>query len=245
MKHLILLCMFLLAGLTEPARAEVIAIPFTAAKTGNITTAATTLYSTARDTTVAFNAFSTIDVGQYFVTPNYRVFRGLIRVATSQIPAGVTVDSVLVKNTITTRLTIADFYMKLVATDDTLNAEYINKTMFTRFKGWVAVANPYTPTILSDSVSTVDKAVGDTLVWRLNAAGLAALNKVGASQYFLLSANDIARRVPTQRENISLLTKAGYMQVWYTPAAHQTFRRGYGVGRWGDALQKRWGGSPW
>jgi hypothetical protein len=24
-----------------------------------------------------------------------------------------------------------------------------------------------------------------------------------------------------------------------------TFRRGYGVGRWGDALQKRWGGSPW
>lgn len=120
-------------------------------------------------------------------------FRGLLRYDTSSITGTITSGNFVgnIRNDPTD-----DFVLRMVATTDTLASGVVAGSMFNEIKGWAA-SGAYSVTYLSDdALNTSAYAVGDTLRFSLNAAGIANVNKTGITQAWLLSADDIASNAP-------------------------------------------------
>jgi hypothetical protein len=158
--------------------------------------------------------------GEYFLGQIYDtiyvVKRVLLRFNTSTL-AGVSLDSAYVKLCISFDSSTTDFNIKMCEANDSLSTTTFDETIFDEFKGWVA-SGAYNPTYLSDTnITTAGKSVGDTLSFKLNAAGVSDINTGGTSQFWLLSSRDIASTTPTNSEEIRFEHDSEYLQVWYTP----------------------------
>jgi hypothetical protein len=158
--------------------------------------------------------------GEYFLGQIYDtiyvVKRVLLRFNTSTL-AGVSLDSAYVKLCISFDSSTTDFNIKMCEANDSLSTTTFDETIFDEFKGWVA-SGAYNPTYLSDTnITTAGKSVGDTLSFKLNAAGVSDINTGGTSQFWLLSSRDIASTTPTNVEEIRFEHDSEYLQVWYTP----------------------------
>jgi hypothetical protein len=184
-----------------------------------------TVYATARDSTdaSAVNPALTGIVGQRYSSSTYATYRSLYRFDTSAITASATVDSVLVKVVVVTVGSSGnenDFYSKLVAADDTMSTTTFHTGQYNDFEGWVA-GSAYSVTVLSDSLLSSGYAVGDTMVFRLNAAGIAEMNKTGTTQFFLMDGFDIwnispKRGVePSYYEDLTFEDDSPYLYIYY------------------------------
>ena len=94
--------------------------------------------------------------------------------------------------------------------------------MFTKFKGWAA-SGTYGVTVLSDSVTTADISNGDTLSFVFNAAGRAAINKTGITQFFQLGNHDICAIDPgTNKAYVQVGDDSPYLTVTYNEVSGLT-----------------------
>jgi hypothetical protein len=148
----------------------------------------------------------------------------LYRFDTSALGAAPTIDSVLVKIVLTTKNLDNNFFIKLIAADDTVTTTTFHVGQYHDFEGWKAGAT-YVPTILSDSLSATTYTDGDTLVFHLNAAGITEINEIGTTQFYLLSGQDIANITPKKGvepsyyEDFLLEDDSPYMMIYYTVAS--------------------------
>lgn len=218
----------LLAGLVwlaGPVQAGVVFAPDVDTTSGQISTTYT-LYSSAHDTTTGASSAPLVDVGQMKSGANYSVFRSLFRFDTSAVPDEA-ITAATVKFVLASDYSTTDFFIKIVAADDTLTTAYLNGSMFSKFKGRTAGAVAYAPTVLSDSIGTSGKSAGDTLTFTLNAAGIARIAKGGTTQYYIVSGRDMGRVTPADAEHVGLGDDSPYMTITYGAAPASTGRTPY------------------
>lgn len=181
-------------------------------------------YTSARNAISGYVNSTPIRTGQYYSGTESYIDRALYRFDTSGF-SGVTIDSILIKMRVEVDDTETDFNMRLCETTDSLATGYINAAMYNEFKGW-AESGAYSPTYSSDtSINTSGISAGDTLTFKLNAAGLSDINISGTSQYWVLSSRDIAGNSPSGREYVEFTTNSAYVAAWYsiTPLAPTNF----------------------
>ncbi|MDD5353018.1 MAG: hypothetical protein PHS93_07665 [Candidatus Omnitrophica bacterium] len=192
--------------------------------TGRLQTA-DLVYFTARGMTEAetANAGITGVVGQAFTASEYCTYRTIYRFDTSSLSDTDTIDSVRVKIVIDTDNSETNFWVFLCAVQDTVNAAYFNAGLFNRFEGWATGSSVYTPTIISDSTTTLGVTAGDTLSFFFNAAGIAEINKTGTTQFYILSNRDTGAVTSADHEDLLTQDDSPYMEVFYddgeTPVA--------------------------
>ena len=172
-------------------------------------------FNTQRNQTDAVTAsiITSIIEGATFSTA-YTTYRGLLRYLTSSVIGNI--DSAKVTLVVSSLDAALSFNTRLCATSDTLNANYFNNSMFNEFKGWAA-SGAYSPTYLSDTIiASSVVTVGDSVRFKLNSAGLTAINIIGTTQYFLLSADDISDTPPTGNQYLVFEQASTYLQIWYS-----------------------------
>lgn len=195
----------------------------TDAMTGRIQNSDNTNYVTTRNAVVAdvaSAANATNIVGQAYSSSTWSVYRTVFRFDTSGLADDATIDSVLVKIVPGTVNTDVTFFTKLVAAEDTMAVGYFGVETFINFEGWAA-SGAYSPTVISDSLSSAATVEGDTLTYRLNTAGKGEINKIGTTQFFLLSGKDIGNldpktaAEPAYYEDFLVEDDSAYLQIYY------------------------------
>lgn len=215
----LVLALWLVWGAPASADSPLVVSP-TDDMTGRIQNSSPTNYITARNSTTAGTASAVSDVvGQAYSAATWSVYRSVYRFDTSALADDATIDSVLVKTVAGVVNIDNTFYTKLVAAQDTMAVGYFGANTFNNFEGW-AESGAYSPTVLSDSLSG-SVVEGDTLVYRLNEAGIAEVSKTGTTQFFLLSGNDIGNLDPKRAaepayyEDYLIEDDSSYMMVYY------------------------------
>jgi len=213
-------------------------------RSGSLYTAQKPTYTSARDT-VSANSFPTGSayIGQYYdASPRYDVYRVLLRFNTSVISDYATIDSVKYKARLSSDNSTTDFFIKCIAAQDTLNPTYWLMSQFNKFEGWVAGANVYNPTIISDSLGTATMSVGDTLTFAFNVAGKGEISKTGITQFYILSGKDIGKVQNNTYDRVGLDHTSAYLLIYYTEAGLKY--GGATLSTVGGAVLSKLGGAP-
>jgi len=209
----------------DPSTAAATAVD-TDAVSGIVSGNSAASYADAHDqATGAGGASATIIyVGQTFGAPNYYVYRSLVRFSTNFIGSHATIDSVKYRVQYKTdNNALGNLWVKLVAANDSVNAGYLNADHYNEFKGWVAGTNPYTATIMSDSIDVEAASVTDTLAFKFNSTGISELNLTGTTQFFIVAGRDMGRQTPTGSEYAEFDDDNSYLQVYYTAPSNVVY----------------------
>jgi hypothetical protein len=174
-------------------------------------------YNVNRLSPYASNAnASVIRVGQaYSGTYDFTTDRTLFRFDTSAITTSKSITSATLKVVVTTNSTDTDFNIRLVAAQDTISTTYFGINSYNRFAGWENITSSFVVTAISNDVSTVGISAGDTLLFTLNAAGIARINRAGKTQFYMMSHLDIAGTAPTGLEYVVIEDDSPYMTITY------------------------------
>ena len=175
-------------------------------------------YSTARNKTVAdypddINN-SHVWVGQAFISNAWRVYRSFLTFDTSPIPDNALIDSAKVIMVINLEYSETDYDMKLV--NPTFSGTWA-KDWFNDFTGW-ASSGTYSVVSLSNTINSSTFGVqGDTVRFKLNAAGVDSIRKNGETRYFFLSQEDINSSEPSTSlwELVQFTHESLHMMIWY------------------------------
>ncbi|MFA6470483.1 MAG: hypothetical protein WCU00_00470 [Candidatus Latescibacterota bacterium] len=176
-----------------------------------------TLYTTSRNKTIANypdNSFISLWVGQSYQSGMWRVHRSFLVFDTTPIPDSAIIDSAKVLMVVDGDYSTVDFDMKFVA--GTFTGSW-TKNWFNDFAGW-ASSGAYSVTALSATVnSSAIGAVGDTVRFKLNAAGIDSIHKNGETKLVLMSQEDINNSEPSSvsQERVQFKLDSPYLMVWY------------------------------
>jgi hypothetical protein len=205
---------------------------------GRVQNSSAVNYTTARDVTEANSAqlVTAVDgiVGQAYSASTWSVYRSILRFDTSALADDATIDSVLFKVVVSYENNDNAFSTMLIACEDTMSTGYFGVHCFDNFEGYAA-SGEYTPTILSDSLDCTSVSAGDTLTYRLNAAGKSEINKTGITQFFIVSGCDMGSAdpkdgaEPAYREDFLFDADYIYIQVYYNGSGGWYSRQVNGV----------------
>jgi hypothetical protein len=170
------------------------------------------VYLNERNATAGNDAETmTITIGQSYGGSNYSLYRSYFTFDTSFLQSTI-IDSAKVKIVVADDNTLDDFNFQIVqgTYTGTATADWFND-----FTGWAA-SGAYSVTDLATAINTnTITGAGDTITFKLNAAGLAAINETGYSKFMILSSKDISATAPTQSETVIIENDSPYLQVWY------------------------------
>ncbi len=186
--------------------------------TGQLQGSSVATYAGARDLTSAltWQTTSLASGQQYGIPTTYVVDRSLLRFDMTSMPQYKSLDSCRVRIVVSSDQSDTDYNLRMCDTQDSLDTTHFNETMYNEIKGWAA-SGAYTPTYLSDDVvSTVGITNGDTLSFKFNAAGITNISTTVATQFWILSAKDIASTAPTGTEDLQIEDNSPYIQFWYS-----------------------------
>ena len=190
----------------------------TDATTGSLRGDSAVNYAGARDKTAsdAVDA-TTIIVGQQTTGGNFYVWRNLLRFDTNYLNTHVTIDSITYRAQMTAdNSALGNYWLKLVAVNDSVNTSYLNATHYNEFEGWAAGSSAYVPTLVSDSLDAEFYVPTDTLAFTFTTAGLSELNLGGTTQFMLVAGRDMASLAPAGNEYINFDDDNSYIQIYYT-----------------------------
>lgn len=170
---------------------------------------------TARDSSDASGFLA--DYSYLWFTGASQVNRILYRFDTSGLPDDVTVTGAALKFVVSdTTGKGEDFFLKIIEAQDSLDTAHLNASMYNEFKGWAAGGVAYSPTILSDSLSTAARAYGDTLTFTLNYIGNADISLTGTSQFWMVSGVDMGRSpTPGGSQYMGFEDDSPYLYITY------------------------------
>lgn len=182
-------------------------------------------YLTARSTPTGFDtAATTMNVGQRFVTPNYRVFRAFIKFDTSTIGADSTVTQVNLRMGLANANgSDEDFDIQIVKHDWSSQDPITTDNMNTAFDACLA-GTADSSIFFNTSNFSSNQLSGDLdTSW---------INKTGNTYYSLRSSRDVNGDVPTGNEYITFYSanytttpsRRIYLVVTYTTASGTVLR---------------------
>jgi len=172
-------------------------------------------YEGARNYPWAETATPTLTIGRRLSGSIYSTYRGFVTFNTSSIPDDADIDSVKVKFKMTSNNSIAVGDSLYVIQSSGFTGAQTN--YFHLFTGWLD-SGAYTGIVklaVGEDVSALSPGDSTNVFYKLNTAGLAAINKTGNTEFVLMTERDRSSTAPTTNEYITLDVDYIYMQVFY------------------------------
>jgi hypothetical protein len=146
----------------------------------------------------------------------YTTYRGALVFDTSVLPDASVLDSAKVKMTVQYKGTNCVNADSVYLIKPTFVGAVLDTSWYNDFTGWVS-SGAYTITNYAPAISPGTFADEDTISYKLNADGLAALSLTGTTKFFVITEKDRASTTPANNtsHNTYVYDDATYIQIWY------------------------------